>query len=583
MPAVRPSVWSHVTEAWTKAQPALMARKQAAILDQVKRFEGNAKEGAALPEADMAKLDAMVMGSGSPEIQARYQAAKVGLNETMQRRTLPPEVLSEQARQARASLTGPDGVLRGTPEQVAGLKYMEDLAKKTASAIEDDPLNHAAKIGIIPEPVPLDPRMEPKAFSDNLGRRRAEAEFVSQYYNREPVYFLKSEVQQLTEAMRRGGPETERMLGQMADAFGADAPRAFRQFASESKDAAVIASLGYVISKGGSPDLIHDASAALKMKLEEGAKFKAVGPSSDNARSSALAVIGKSFSGMPGAEQNAIDLALLAYEGRARRKTIDPKAHTGGYDANEFKEIVKEVIGESKGKDGTVYGGIDYSNRAGTFWGGNPVLLPSSVRQGYLARVVNAIQPSDLYPAMSAPSPRVDLSKQEAPAIAGATLQTTPDQAVNQTGAGMPGSIPVPDALKPEITAAGVESTQGAAQMARAIKREGGKFAEIPPPVPGAPYTQSGKPLSIQQLRSAELIAIGPGRYVLNTAAAGSPPEYVVDPGARDGRYVLDITKLEPKLRQRLPNAFKPDGSTPAEQDPIDREIMSRLSIQGVR
>lgn len=76
----------------------------------------------------------------------------------------------------------------------------------------------------------------------------------------------------------------------------------------------------------------------------------------------------------------------------------------------------------------------------------------------------------------------------------------------------------------------------------------------------GGVYHGEGKPASASELRSARLVQIGDGQYRLQTGTDPfGLPQLLVDKAGRPA--VLDLRKLEPELRRRVPSAYI--GGTP--------------------
>lgn len=76
----------------------------------------------------------------------------------------------------------------------------------------------------------------------------------------------------------------------------------------------------------------------------------------------------------------------------------------------------------------------------------------------------------------------------------------------------------------------------------------------------GGVYHGEGKPASASELRGARLVQIGDGQYRLQTGTDPfGLPQLLVDKAGRPA--VLDLRKLEPELRRRVPSAYI--GGTP--------------------
>lgn len=72
----------------------------------------------------------------------------------------------------------------------------------------------------------------------------------------------------------------------------------------------------------------------------------------------------------------------------------------------------------------------------------------------------------------------------------------------------------------------------------------------------GQPVDAQGEPVSIATVQRARLISVGAGQYWLAAGdVEGGDPQWIKRAGA-DEPYVLDLGKLEPRLKSRLPAAY---------------------------
>jgi hypothetical protein len=537
-----------------KMMPALKSAHERAVNGMIERVEDQAAKGIALPDADLARTLSVIENSDNPQHKARLAAAMAGLRETQALQRARPEIQLEYARRLEESTRGPDGVTRQqTPETTARIEYVRKLAAQTQKALNADAVGYATEIGLIPKHASPDPSMQGDELVEALRDRRQAAEFVAGHYGRKPQYFSDQEIEVWSEHLRRGGDEMLDSLETIYRAFGSQTPVALQAL---SKSAPEAASIGWMLHHQADPNAIGDAAAALKLKASEGAKFKSVAPTAQEARSRALVVSKGAFTALPVAEQNVITMANLIYETRARRKGLDPAA---GLDTQVWDESFQAALGQTKDREtGTTYGGVT-STGGGLFGGSYKVIVPPTVETNSLDNVIDLITVEDLAPQVS---PDVDLKTGafQYPDQGRSMLQGIGD-AVGITS-------PPKDPSQPgQMTAADVGVEQRPADQV-ATASQGLLDGQRPPFMPGHPYDKDGKPLSPARLKSAQLVNVGPSHYVV---ALGDPmsddPQWVFDPGAPDGRYVLDLSRLEPALRKRAAEAgldlFRPYGVDP--------------------
>ena len=72
----------------------------------------------------------------------------------------------------------------------------------------------------------------------------------------------------------------------------------------------------------------------------------------------------------------------------------------------------------------------------------------------------------------------------------------------------------------------------------------------------GQPVNSEGKPVSIATVQRSRLVSVGDGQYWLATGdVEGGDPKWIKRADANEP-YVLDLKKMEPRLKERLPDAF---------------------------
>lgn len=530
--------------------PAMKNAHDRAINGMIEKVEDQAAKGIALPDDALAQTQAAIASSDNPQHKQRLAAAMYALRETQALQRERPEIQLEYAKRIEESTRGPDGVLRQTPETTARIEYLRKLAANTQKALNTDAVGYATQIGLIPKHTPPDPSLQGEQLVEALRDRREAADFVAQHYGRKPQYFNDQEVEVWSEHLRRGGDEMLDSLETFYAAFGSQTPVALQAL---SKSAPEVATIGWMLYHQGEPKAISDAAAAIKLKASEGAKFKSIAPSQKEARSRALVLSKGAFTALPVAEQNAIDMASLIYETRARRAGIDP---ANGLDTKIWDQSFQAAMGQTVDREtNTTYGGVGMIG--GGFFHGKKVVVPPTIETDSLDEVIDLIRVEDLAPQVS---PDVDLRTGEFqyPKPEGSILQSLGITSGPDADPSQPGQITAADA--------GVEQ--------RPVDQVGTTSQSLidgqrPPYIPGHAYSTDGKPLTPAKLRSAQLVNVGPSHFLV---ALGDPdsddPQWVFDPGAPDGRYVLDLSRLEPTLRKRASEAgldglFRPYGVDP--------------------
>lgn len=410
MKRMRPSVQSEMLQRMTTGWKTWEGMQQAwakEIETRVKAELDVAQSGYEPKPENIAAIKAMI--AKSPEVARQYgldkavemidaAVAKAGII-----RQMTPQALEMAVRQMDAAMSGPGGADQAMIEQK---KQLEKTLATTRKAINDDPMTWAAQAKI-PVPLPM-PALEPGAkakfeqpwtvanvqpidFSSpdvvtQLKMRADVARGVGQYYNQQPQFFTAPERDALKDVFRTGGAPMLHVLGKITEAFGNDAVLAMKEFAKDAPEAAM---MGKIMAEGGDAKLLEDSSKGLHLRVAEGDKFishvdkKIVEPD--------VSSIMPALARTPGLQDPAIRMANAVYEYRHRYMGKDK------FDQDLYLKTLKEVLGETRDKDGNVYGGVGEQNAGWfDFKFANKVIVPPSVRQDKFDDLIGSIRDVDL-------------------------------------------------------------------------------------------------------------------------------------------------------------------------------------------
>jgi hypothetical protein len=76
----------------------------------------------------------------------------------------------------------------------------------------------------------------------------------------------------------------------------------------------------------------------------------------------------------------------------------------------------------------------------------------------------------------------------------------------------------------------------------------------------GIPKTKDGKDLGLAEIRKGTAVYVGPGKYGIALDNIDSNPQWLMGGDRPDGRYVLDLNKVMPRLRERRRDLFLGTG-----------------------
>lgn len=483
---------SQMTEQIVRMLPALAKRSEAARMKWAESIGGQLKLAMDLAEKGYGKdtdLDLIEKKiAEKPDVAAQFglvdglASARAFNEEARSLRLMVPQELQSVISSVERAITATDAE---PAVRAAALKRKESMTKllgEMRKGVNEDLMSWADKTGI--------QRVEPIDWQnpESLTKRADQARTVARYFGQQPQFFTAAERDALKDTFKLGGKNMLGMLGAMHQAFGTDTIHAMKEI---SNDAPIAATAGWMLSSGGhGMQIIEDVAEGLerrsKRDLGEKAPKQGVKP----------ADIDRLFKeATQGAFQRldkgpVIETALAAYEGRYHRLGWDKE------EPEQFKAIIREVVGERKDRQGNVYGGVqnvggwrDHS-LTGPSLTSTTVILPSNVRNDISFR-----SPGDK--------------------SGGSTFRKLID----------------------------------ALRESDLVIEQGG------PGTGPRPSDQNGKPLSMATIRKATPSTIGDGRYMLATGdVASGDPKWVTDGSGKP--YVLDLKALEPALKARRPDLY---------------------------
>lgn len=343
----------------------------AGVRQEVKAVAQMATEGYGLSEPDMTALEARVIASGDPELIANLDGARNTLGFVQSARKMPPNELQRRVEAYQADL-----VKGATPEAVARLKLAEDVLATSRDNIARDPIEWAAKTGLIQVPE-LD-LSSPQAAAKSLKARAAVAGEIATYYGSDVRYFRESEKQALVAATRQGGPQLVDIASTLVGSLGTEAPKALAEISKDAPEAAVI---GGLMTTNGDPMFVKDVTTGLQLRATDQA-FKPLAPTESQWRPIAASAYGNALAVSPETQSALIASANAAYEIRARRLGLS------GFDADVYDQALRQAAGEVT-INGETYGGV-------TTYRGHQVLVPAEVKQDSFDDLIEDIRYEDM-------------------------------------------------------------------------------------------------------------------------------------------------------------------------------------------
>lgn len=381
---------------WQEAETK-QKRMADGLLNEIKEFQGNAALGKLPPENVLKDLEGRVVASGDPRVRAHYEST-FGLAQLTAELAQKPPIVVESIAKRLESQYGETAM----PEEQKRLEHVKKLADNMRKQTNEDALSYAHTRRVM---VPVgEPGSEGAAFTEpvtveqlgdmrapetivQLQRRAHTARRVGEYYGQPPQFFTKIERDHLSDVLRRGGAPMLQVLSNIYSAFGTDTPLAMKEI---SKNAPEVAILGKLMSEGGDPRLLEDASKGLKLRQDLGDKFishvdkKLVEPDVQEAT--------KTLAKTPGMIDPVIHATNAIYEYRHRQQGKDK------FDQDLYKKTMSEVLGEITAPDGVKYGGV--GKQGSGWWDGKwstGVIVPNGLRQDSFDEMTRLVQEKDLH------------------------------------------------------------------------------------------------------------------------------------------------------------------------------------------
>ena len=373
---------------------------------EIKHLNERATNGDLPPEIELQQIAGKIKNLGDPVLQAKYDSTLSLANAMNKMFLAPPQAAEAFVRNTRTAVAEAQGG-RYTEEQEKHLKHLEKAADTVRKNVNEDPLGWAHKrqlevpTGDLAQPgqtdemgqaveqprrkvvlKPIDFNPANKDLDASLTERFEVGREVGRYYNQPPQFFSKSDRDALKDAVAKGGAPMVHILGKIVANGGNDALAAIREF---SKDAPEAYMIGKLMSEGGDAKLIDDASKEMTRRATEKDKYinKVDRKLADPDVTDLMPVLART----PGLQDPVKHLTDTIYNYRHRYLGKD------AFDATLYKNTMKEVLGERKDRDGTVYGGVGSQNDG--WFTDSKVLVPPQVRQDSFPAMIGALRSDD--------------------------------------------------------------------------------------------------------------------------------------------------------------------------------------------
>jgi hypothetical protein len=352
------------------------------VSDRVKAVHGMAEKGYALPQDEMASLDAAMASISNPKLQEAWARDKANIEWQRDARTQTPQELSAWI-DAETNRLRADG---GKPEEVHRLDLATKLLHNMHSGLKQNALGWAARVGYA-QPQPLD-------FSDtgklaaSIQARMPQAEQIGAHFNQPAQYFTPDERRAIGTAIAQGGQQGLAVLGAIAQAGGDKAKAMIGEVVPKS---AATAALGAHVAEVGVTPVAQDALNGLAMRKDKDARNLTPMPKQSEILEAARQELSTTMDRKEFMDSKAalIDLANAVYLQRAGSKAAQ------SFDAGVWRQGLRELIGQRDAPDGTTYGGIVNQG----VWHKNPIVLPPSMKQSGWRDAIDMLTPEDLQAA----------------------------------------------------------------------------------------------------------------------------------------------------------------------------------------
>lgn len=396
-------------EFWNKADGE-WKKKISEAGQMIKHMGERAAHGDLPPEAELSAIKARVESYGDEKLAAQYNAVVTQAQVINRVMSVPPAAAEAFAKQQRTAVTEATGG-RYSEEQAAILGRLDKAAETVRKNVNEDAMTWAHRRQLeVPTGDPVAPgtadeagrpvvqpmrkvEVKPINFDPRNGTRDAEiqarfamARDVGRYYGQVEQVFTKAERDMLRDVVAKGGGPMLNILGAIVKNGGSEAMGAIREF---SKDAPEAHMIGKLMVEGGDTKLIEDAAKELQRRSKDGDKYinKVDRKLADPDVSELMPALAKT----PGMQDPVKHMTDAVYNYRHRYLGKDQ------FDPELYKKTMREVLGETTGPNGDVYGGVG-TQGAGWFDGksSSKVLVPSGVRQDSFDAMVGAMRSDDL-------------------------------------------------------------------------------------------------------------------------------------------------------------------------------------------
>lgn len=518
-PALVPGIESKIVEMYTKARPAMAARDMATVGRLIEQAETVAKSGNILPDKERGVVEKALQIIGMPKpLVDRYNLANLSAQEAnQQQRSRPDQIQARKiALEAEIAKTG-----EATPEQLAKVKGLSDLATHVDKELDSNMIGWGEKIGLVPKLPPIDPT---KPDLGALQARGDAARYLSQYYARRPQFFTSSEREQLTTVLNKGGDESLATLGTMHLAFKEQMPDVMREIAKDAPEAAVA---GYLFGEKINPQAARDIMKAVAREHDPNSKGKVHKPNRAEAEPIAQAELGDTFKNFDQTTRDSIMHAADAIY-TTRNQTQDK------WQPDIYKQAIKDVIGQRKDTNGNVYGGT-IPTRKGWISDSDRILLPPTWNASKAIDILEMATPQDLAAAgmlqpVSADGKPVSMTRlvrmgtfEQSGPVGSFRFKLKSADGREGIVSGVPAGSVIPNA--PPADAGGLKAPHEYLQQG--FKALGVPIGALKKPDLADGVSQAEPNIPAQPMRAA-------------------PPK----------AFILDMNKLEQVLRKRMPQAF---------------------------
>lgn len=365
---------------------AQIARDEAARAGEVKQVQGRVenlmsrlKKGHALPEAERAQIQAAVTAMGDPALADAWDFMSGLADWQAANRLARPDQLAAQIEEVKSGIAR-DGA---SERAIEALNVMETLHDDMKRGLDENPLGWADRTGLI-ELTRLDPS-GPAELTASLQARRHEAETVSQWYGRNPVYFTPANRAVIRDRAESDPTFLPRFAVSIREAMGEATPAALAELSDE---APMLAHAAGLVMQTGQDHLLNEIGKAIELRSLP--DYKPDLPTPARRQAATREVMGGALALLPRTSAAATATAQALFETRAhaQRLSSDDFDSPDAPGRAEWKQAVNQSLG-ARVIDGVQHGGIGSVN-------GLETLLPSSMSVDMAEQTLATINADDL-------------------------------------------------------------------------------------------------------------------------------------------------------------------------------------------